>query len=210
MKRILIADDHQIVRAGLKDLLSQDATLTVAGEASSGEETIKMVREQEWDAVLLDISMRDMNGVDTLKQIRRRKPNLPVLILTMHPEAQFAINLLRAGANGYVSKESAPEQLLDAIRTVLDGRRYVSPALGDLLAQGLTGDATKVPHTDLSEREFQVFCKLAAGQAVADIAADLFLSVKTVSTYRARVLEAMSMKTNAQLTHYAMKHGLIT
>jgi len=209
MTRILVADDHQIVRAGLKNLLSEYKEFTVAGEASSGADTIKMVRESEWDILLLDISMPDMNGVDTLKQIRRSKPGLPVLILSMHPEDQYAINLLRAGANGYVCKECAPEQLIGAIRTVVSGRRYVSPSLGDQLAGDLSGDTQKALHTELSEREFQVFCKLAGGQAVTEIANELFLSVKTVSTYRSRILEKMGMKTNANLTYYAIKQGLI-
>ncbi len=209
MTRILIADDHQIVRAGLKTLLSEHNEFTVAGEARSGADAVKMVRESEWDVVLLDITMPDMNGVDTLKQIKRSKPDLPVLILSMHPEDQYAINLLRAGANGYVCKECASEQLIDGIRTVVAGRRYVSPALGDQLAGDRIGDTQKALHTELSEREFQVFCKLAAGQAVSEIGKELFLSVKTVSTYRSRILEKMGMKTNANLTYYAIKHGLI-
>ena len=209
MTRILIADDHQIVRAGLKNLLSEYKEFTVAGEAGSGAETVKMVRASDWDLVLLDITMPDMNGVDTLQQIKRSKPDLPVLILSMHPEDQYAVNLLRAGANGYVCKECAHEQLIGAIRTVVAGRRYVSPALGDQLAGDLSGDTQKAMHTELSEREFQVFCKLAAGQAVSEIANELFLSVKTVSTYRSRILEKMGMKTNANLTYYAIKHGLI-
>jgi len=209
MTRILIADDHQIVRAGLKNLLAEYKEFTVAGEAGSGAETVKMVRASDWDLVLLDITMPDMNGVDTLQQIKRSKPDLPVLILSMHPEDQYAVNLLRAGANGYVCKECAPEQLIGAIRTVVAGRRYVSPALGDQLAHDLSGDTQKALHTELSEREFQVFCKLAAGQAVSEIANELFLSVKTVSTYRSRILEKMGMKTNANLTYYAIKHGLI-
>ncbi|HWP87001.1 MAG TPA: response regulator transcription factor [Burkholderiales bacterium] len=209
MTRILVADDHQIVRAGLKNLLSEYKEFTVAGEAGSGTDALKMVRESDWDVVLLDISMPDMNGIDTLKQIKRSKPDLPVLILTMHPEDHYAINLLRAGANGYVCKECAPEQLVGAIRTVASGRRYVSPALGDQLAGDLSGDGQNALHTELSEREFQVFCKLAAGQAVSEIADELFLSVKTVSTYRSRILEKMGMKTNANITYYAIKHGLI-
>jgi len=209
MTRILVADDHQIVRAGLKNLLSEYKEFTVAGEAGSGTDALKMVREADWDVVLLDISMPDMNGIDTLKQIKRSKPDLPVLILTMHPEDHYAINLLRAGANGYVCKECAPEQLVGAIRTVASGRRYVSPALGDQLAGDLSGEGQNALHTELSEREFQVFCKLAAGQAVSEIADELFLSVKTVSTYRSRILEKMGMKTNANITYYAIKHGLI-
>jgi DNA-binding NarL/FixJ family response regulator len=207
--RILIADDHQIVRAGLKTLLAGYDDFAVAGEAGSGAEAIRMVRDADFDIVLLDITMPDMNGVDTLKQIKRARPELPVLILSMHPEDQYAVNLLRAGASGYVCKEGAPDQLVTAIRTVVQGRRYVSQALGEQLAAGLNGDTQKPLHIELSEREFQVFCKLAAGQAVSQIATELFLSVKTVSTYRSRILEKMKMKTNADLTYYAIKNGLI-
>ncbi|MEO7726466.1 MAG: response regulator transcription factor [Burkholderiales bacterium] len=209
MKKILVVDDHPIVRAGLKCLLAEYKEFDVAGEASSGTDALKMVRESDWDVVLLDISMPGMSGIDTLKQIKRSKPDLPVLILTMHPEHQYAINLLRAGAMGYVCKECVPEQLVDAIRTVTSGRRYVSPALGDQLAGDLSGDGQNALHTELSEREFQVFCKLAAGQAVSKIADELFLSVKTVSTYRTRCLEKMGLKTNAHISHYAIRHDLI-
>ena len=209
MIRILVADDHQIVRAGLKNLLSDYPDYTIAGEAASGAEAVKMVRESEWDIVFLDVSMPGMNGVDTLKQIKRVKPDLPVIIFSMHPEDHYAVNLLRAGANGYLSKACEPLQLVTAIRRVLAGRRYISPALGEQLAGDLNGEAKKAPHTELSEREFQVFCKLAAGQVVSEIAAELFLSAKTVSTYRTRILEKMGMKTNANLTYYAIKSGLI-
>ena len=209
MTRILVADDHQIVRAGLKNLLSEYKEFTVAGEAGSGTDALKMVRESDWDVVLLDISMPDMNGIDTLKQIKRSKPDLPVLILTMHPVDHHAINLLRAGANGYVCKECAPEQLVGAIRTVASGRRYVSPALGDQLAGDLSGDGQNALHTELSEREFQVFCKLAAGQAVSEIADELFLSVKTVSTYRARILEKLQLHTRMEAAMYAVRQNII-
>lgn len=209
MTRILVVDDHEIVRAGLKELLSTYHEFTVAGEAGSGADAVKMVREANWDVVLLDISMPDMNGIEALTQIRRIKPEQPVLILTMHPEDQYAVNLLRAGANGYLRKECSPEMLVAAIRTVASGRRYISPALGDQLAGELDGEGHKAPHTELSEREFQVFCKLAAGQAVSEVADELFLSVKTVSTYRARILDKMRIKSNAHITYYAIKHGLI-
>ena len=209
MTRILVVDDHEIVRAGLKELLSIYGEFTVAGEAGSGTEAVKMVREANWDVVLLDISMPDMNGIEALTQIRRIKPEQPVLILTMHPEDQYAVNLLRAGANGYLRKECSPEMLVAAIRTVASGRRYISPALGDQLAGELDGEGHKAPHTELSDREFQVFCKLAAGQAVSEVADELFLSVKTVSTYRARILDKMRIKSNAHITYYAIKHGLI-
>ena len=209
MTRILVVDDHEIVRAGLKELLSIYHEFTVAGEAGSGADAVRMVREANWDVVLLDISMPDMNGIEALTQIRRIKPEQPVLILTMHPEDQYAVNLLRAGANGYLRKECSPEMLVAAIRTVAAGRRYISPALGDQLAGELDGERHKAPHTELSEREFQVFCKLAAGQAVSEVADELFLSVKTVSTYRARILDKMRIKSNAHITYYAIKHGLI-
>jgi len=209
MTRILVVDDHEIVRAGLKELLSIYHEFTVAGEAGSGADAVRMVREANWDVVLLDISMPDMNGIEALTQIRRIKPEQPVLILTMHPEDQYAVNLLRAGANGYLRKECSPEMLVAAIRTVASGRRYISPALGDQLAGELDGEGHKAPHTELSDREFQVFCKLAAGQAVSEVADELFLSVKTVSTYRARILDKMRIKSNAHITYYAIKHGLI-
>jgi DNA-binding NarL/FixJ family response regulator len=209
MIRILIADDHAIVRAGLQTLLSGHPDMEVAGEASSGTEAIRMVREGKWDVVLLDISMPDKNGVDTLTEIKRHRPELPVVMLSMHPESQYAVSLLRAGASGYVSKEGAPEELVVAIRTVAQGRRYVSATLGELLAADLDRTADRSLHGGLSEREFQIFCKLATGQPVSRIAEELFLSVKTVSTYRARILEKMGMKTNADLTYYAIKNGLI-
>jgi len=209
MTRLLVVDDHQIVRAGLKSLLSDYKEFTVGGEAGSGIDAVRMVRESNWDAVLLDISMPDMNGIEALTQIKRLKPALPVLILTMHPEDQYAINLLRAGASGYLCKHCSPEALISALRTVLSGRRYISPALGDQLVGELEGEEPKAPHTDLSDREFQVFCKLANGQAVSEVADELFLSVKTISTYRARILEKMHIKSNAHITYYAIKHGLI-
>jgi two-component system invasion response regulator UvrY len=209
MTRVLVVDDHEIVRAGVKELLSEFNEFTVAGEAGSGAGAVSMVRESDWDIVLLDISMPDMNGIDTLKQIKGIKPNLPVLILTSHPEENYAINLLRAGARGYLHKECTPQVLVDAIRTVVSGRRYVSPALSQQFAAELNGEGQNALHTALSQREFQIFCKLAEGQTVSEIAEDLFLSVKTVSSYRARLLEKMDMKTNAQVTYYAIKHGLI-
>jgi two-component system, NarL family, invasion response regulator UvrY len=167
------------------------------------------VRESDWDAVLLDITMPDMDGIDTLQRIKRSKPDLPVLILTMHPEDQFAINLLRAGANGYMCKDCAPAELADAIRTITSGKRYVSPALRHQLAASLSGADQGDLHTRLSEREFQVFSKLAVGKAVSEIATELYLSAKTISTYRSHVLQKMGFKKNADITYYAIKHGLM-
>jgi DNA-binding NarL/FixJ family response regulator len=209
MIRILIADDHAIVRAGLKAFVAAEIDMEVAAEAGTGAETIELVRAGDFDVVLLDIAMPDRNGVDTLKTLKALRPELPVLILSGFAEQQYALNLLRAGASGYLNKEAAPAQLVGAIRTVVQGRKYVSPQLAEILADGVTGDAARPLHTRLSQREFQIFCKLAAGAAVSQIAEELFLSVKTVSTYRARILEKMGVASNADLTYYAIKNGLI-
>ncbi|HEY1327124.1 MAG TPA: response regulator transcription factor [Casimicrobiaceae bacterium] len=209
MIRILIADDHAIVRAGLKQFIADQVDMEVSAEAASGAEAIAAVRAGEFDVVLLDISMPDKNGIDTLKTLRHVKPELPVLMLSAYAEDQYAVNLLRAGAAGYLNKEAASTQLVGAIRTVVQGRKYVSPSLAQILADGVSGDAEKPLHAELSQREFQIFCKLAAGAAVSKIADELNLSVKTVSTYRTRILEKMAMKSNADLTYYAIKNGLI-
>ena len=209
MIRILIADDHAIVRAGLKQFIADHADMEVAGEAATGAEAITAIRSQEFDVVLLDISMPDKNGIDTLKTIKHVRPELPVLMLSAYAEDQYAVNLLRAGAAGYLNKEAASSQLVGAIRTVVLGRKFVSPSLAQILADGVSGDADRPLHAELSQREFQIFCKLAAGAAVSKIADELNLSVKTVSTYRTRVLEKMAMKSNADLTYYAIKNGLI-
>jgi len=206
--RLLVVDDHLIVRAGLKSLLADYEEFTVGGEAASGADAVQMVRESDWDVVLLDISMPDMNGIEALAEIRRIKPKLPVLILTIHPEDQYAINLLRAGASGYLRKECMPEALVGAIRTVLSGGRYISPELSQQLATGLGGEQ-KAPHKQLSEREFQVFCKLARGQAVSEVAKALSLSVKTIHTHRSRILEKLHVKSNAHMAYYAVKNGLL-
>jgi two-component system invasion response regulator UvrY len=209
MIRILIADDHAIVRAGLRQFIADHDDMAVTGEAATGAETVAMVRAEPFDVVLLDISMPDRNGIDTLKALRHIRPELPVLILSGFAESQYAVNLLRAGAAGYVNKEAASTQLVSAVRTVVQGRKYVSPALAQILAEGVTTDAEGPLHSQLSQREFQIFCKLAAGIPVSKIADELFLSVKTVSTYRSRILEKMAMKNNAELTYYAIKNRLI-
>jgi len=209
MIRVLIADDHEIVRAGLRQFLSDEPDIQVTGEAGSGDEVMAQLRAGEFDVLVLDISMPDRNGIDVLKLIRQRKPDLPVLILSTYPEEQYAINLIRAGASGYLTKESAPDDLVKAIRSVAQGRRYVSAAVADLLIGGLGKQTEQPVHQMLSEREFQIFCKLSRGQSVSVIADELFLSVKTVSTYRSRILEKMGMKTNADLTYYAIKNGLV-
>jgi two-component system invasion response regulator UvrY len=206
--RVFVADDHALFREGVKALLAEESDLVVAGEAGTAKETLQRVRNEEWDVLLLDISLPDGSGIDLLRQIRPHKPNLPILILSMHPEEQFAVSLLRAGASGYITKDAVPELVVKAIRTLLNGRKYISTAVAQILAEDVGGD-NRPPHEQLSEREFQVFCKLAAGRAVGDIANELFLSNKTVSTYRARILEKMNSKSNADLTYYAIKNGLI-
>jgi len=209
MTRILIADDHAIVRAGLKQFIADQPDMEVAGEAATGNEAIQLARAGGFDVLLLDISMPDKNGIDTLKTVKQARPELPILMISGYAEDQYAVNLLRAGAAGYLNKEAASSQLVGAIRTVVCGRKFVSPALAQILADGVTGDADQPLHGELSQREFQIFCKLAGGAAVSKIADELHLSVKTVSTYRTRVLEKMGMKSNADLTYYAIKNGLI-
>ena len=209
MIRLLIADDHAIVRAGLKQFIAGEIDMEVAAEAGTGAEALAAATRGGIDVVLLDISLPDQSGVDVLKRLKRVRPQLPVLILSGYSEQQYAINLLRAGAAGYLNKEAASSELVSAIRTVAQGRRYVSPAIMQVLAADLAGEPGKPLHAQLSEREFQIFCKLAGGAAVSQIAEDLHLSVKTVSTYRTRILEKMSMKNNADLTYYAVKNGLI-
>jgi len=209
MIRILIADDHAIVRAGLKQFIAGAGDLQVTGEASSGAETIELVRNGEFDIVLLDIRMRDGSGIDTLRRLKAMRPELSVLMLSGFAEEQYALNLLRAGAAGYVNKEAAPSELVKAIRTVMVGRKYVSPELAQILATGVTGETEKPLHAQLSQREFQIFCKLASGESASKIADELLISVKTVSTYRTRILEKMNLKSNADITYYAIKNGLI-
>lgn len=209
MAQVLIADDHAIVRNGLKQLLNEERSIRLVGEAASGRETIDQLQQKKWDLLVLDINMPDRSGLDILRQIRATHPDMRVLVLSGFPEKQYAVNVLRAGASGYLNKEMAPEELLAAVRTVLQGRRYISPALAELLVSELDANPDKPLHAQLSEREFQIFCKLAAGQAASEIAAELCISVKTVSTYRARVLEKMHFSTNADITAYALRNGLI-
>ena len=209
MIKLLVIDDHAVVRAGVKQFLADAPDLEVAGEASNAEEAIRLVRAQAWDAVLLDIAMPDKSGVEVLKQIKREKPDLPVLILSMHPENRYAVQLLRSGASGYMQKETMPAELVSAIRTIVAKRKYVSPALAQMLATELDSVSEKPLHAVLSEREYQVFSRLAQGGSVSTIASELCLSVKTVSTYRARVLEKMKLGSNAELTYYAIKNDLM-
>jgi two-component system, NarL family, invasion response regulator UvrY len=207
--KILIADDHAIVRNGLKQLLADERSIKVIGEAKTGRDTLDKLQSEHWDLLILDINMPDRSGIDILRQVRATHPQTRVLILSGFPEKQYAVNVLRAGARGYLNKEMAPEELLAAVRCVLQGRRYVSPALAELLVTELDSDHEQPVHSNLSEREFQIFCKLATGRAVSDIANELCISVKTVSTYRSRVLEKMNFTSNADITAYALRNQLI-
>jgi len=206
---VLIADDHAVVRAGLKQFLDEDSAVVEVGEAASGRETLDQLRAKDWDLVLLDINMPDRSGIDVLRHIRSGYPRVRVLVLSGLPERQYALNVLRAGASGYLAKDAAAEELLKAVHTVLNGRRYVSASLAELLVEDLDSDRDKPLHDSLSTREFQIFCKLAAGRGVSDIANELSLSVKTVSTYRTRILEKMKFTNNADLTSYALRSGII-
>jgi two-component system, NarL family, invasion response regulator UvrY len=209
MVRVLIADDHALIRSGLMKLLQEDRSIREMGEAATGEQTLDRLRESRWDLLLLDINMPDRNGLDILKHVRSGFPDTRVLVLSGYPERQYARNVLRAGASGYLAKDSASEELLRAVRIVIQGRRYVSASLAELLVNDLDADADQPIHSQLSEREFQIFCKIAVGKSVSDIAEELCLSVKTVSTYRSRVLEKMSFKNNADITSYALRNGLM-
>lgn len=209
MIKLLIADDHTIVREGLKQILADTPDIAVVGEASSGQEIIKRVGTIDYDLILLDISLPGMSGLDVLKQIRLLKPSLPVLILSMYPEEQYAIRALRAGASGYLTKESASEELINAIRKVARGRKYITASLAEKIAFDWDREEGRPLHEMLSDREYQVFCMIASGKTVNEISKLLSLSIKTVSTHRARILKKMSMKNNAQLTHYGIKHNLV-
>lgn len=214
MIRIAIIDDHALVRAGLRQFFAEQPDFEVVAEACDGREALEIVRRGDVDVVLLDIAMPGQNGVDTLAAIRARAPTLPVLMLSSHPETHYATTLLRHGASGYLNKEGDPAEIVAAVRTLARGRRYVSAEtasrLADDLAKGHTGDQTRAPHEHLSDRELQVFLRLAAGQTVGALALGLSLSVKTISTYRSRVLLKMELTSNSDLTHYALRHGLIS
>ena len=209
MIRILVADDHTIVREGLKQILADVDDMAVRDEAGNGQEALAKIREGEFDVVLLDISMPGRSGLEILKEIKAERPKLPVLILSMHAEEQYAVRALRAGASGYMTKASAPDELIGAIRKVSCGRKYVSSSLAEKLALELDIDTKKPPHENLSDREYQVMLMLASGKSVTEIAEELCLSVKTISTYRARVMEKMNMKKNAELTLYAVQNHLV-
>lgn len=209
MIRILIADDHAVVRRGLKQIVADTPDIVVAGEASNGQEVLDRLLKADYDVVLLDITMPGSHGLDLLKELKSRKPGLPVLVLSMHPEDQYAVRALKAGASGYVTKESAPEELVAAIRKVTDGGKYVSSSLAERLALEKATGVSGPRHEVLSERELEVMLMIASGKTVSQIAAELWLSAKTVSTHRSRILEKMGIKNNVELAHYAIQNQLL-
>ena len=206
MIRILIADDHPMFREGLRRILAGYPDINVAGEASNGQEVFEKVRNNEYDIVLLDIAMPGTPGLEVLKQLKNEKPKLPVLVLSMYPEEQYAVRVIRAGASGYLTKEIVSEELMTAIRRISEGRKYITSSIAERLADDMEPAAEKPLHETLSYRELEVYRMIAAGKTTTQIAEELFLSVKTISTYRSRILEKMRMKTNAELIHYAVKH----
>jgi two-component system invasion response regulator UvrY len=207
--RVLIADDHAVFRRGLRETLAEIFSRVTFGEAKTAQETVELVRRHEWDVVILDISMPGKSGLDILDELKRLRARLPILLLSMHPEEQFARRALKTGAAGYLTKESVPEELKEAVRKVVAGGRYVSATLAEKLAVDLREGADTPLHELLSDREFQVLRMIASGKSVKDIAEELSLSVKTVSTYRARILEKSGMKTNAELIRYALQSQLV-
>ena len=209
MIRIAIVDDHAMVRAGLRQFFADQADFAVVAEAANGREALDIARQGEVDVLVMDIAMPGHSGVDALLAIKARAPDLPVLILSGFAEQHYATTLLRQGASGYLNKDCDPEDIVQAIRTVHRGRRYITPGVAELLAQGLAERRDALPHTQLSERELQVFLRLARGETVGHIASSMSLSVKTVSTYRTRVMEKMGLESNSELTYYSLKNGLI-
>jgi DNA-binding NarL/FixJ family response regulator len=209
MIRVFIADDHSIVRKGMKQILSRTSDIEVAGEASTGQEALEKIWANNFDVVILDISLPGRNGLEVLKQIKSQKPKLPVLILSMYPEEHYAVRVFKAGAAGYLTKESDKSELIEAIRRIAQGKKYITPALAERLADELEPGADKAPHDKLSDREYHLLCLIAKGKNTKEIAAELSLSIKTIGTHRASLLDKMEMKSNAELTHYAIQHKLV-
>ena len=207
--RVLIVDDHAIVRRGLRALLADEFGGAVFGEASDARQALEQLRKTTWDIALLDVTMPGKSGLELLKELKAEWPALPVLVLSGHTEGQFAVRVLQAGAGGYVTKESAPEELAKAIRKVLSGGRYVSSALAEKLALGVTHDSTRTPHEGLSDREYDVMSRIGSGRTVTEIAEELSLSAKTISTYRARILEKLGVRNSAEIVQYAIRNGLV-
>ena len=209
MIKILIADDHAVVRRGLKQIVSETRDMKVTGEAGNGAEVIEKTSKNDYDAVVLDITMPGVNGLDILKQLKQGRPRLPVLVLSVHSEEQYAVRALRAGAAGYLTKESAPDELIAALRAIARGKKYVTPSLADKLVASVGMEIDQPLHERLSDREFQVLRLIASGKRSQEIAEELFLSPKTISTFRSRILQKTGLKNNAELTYYSVKHGLV-
>lgn len=209
MLKVLIVDDHAMIRVGLKQVLLKVFGGAVIGEAENAQEALIQVRAKQWDLVIMDITMPGRSGLDALQDVKLARPKLPVLIMSMHGEDQFALRVLKAGAAGFISKHSPPEELVKAIQKILAGGRYVSPSVAEKMVLNLGRETGKPPHESLSEREFQVMCMFAMGKTNKQISEELSLSVKTISTYRARILEKMNMQSNAELTRYAIKNELV-
>lgn len=205
---VLIVDDHAIVRQGLRQILLESGKVMLIGEAACGGEAMRQIREGEWNLVVLDISLPDRSGIEILKLIKKERPRMPVLMLSMHEEALYAIRALKAGASGYLTKQSAPSELMTAINQVARGRKYLTTTLAEAMADSLGVEHDRPLHEALSDREYQTLCLIASGKSLTDAAEEMCLSVKTVSVYRSRLLEKMKLKNNAELTHYAIKNGL--
>ena len=209
MLKVLIADDHAVVRQGLKNILLNEDSKALFGEAESGADVMELAGKQKWDIVIMDISMPGRNGLEVLKDMKRDYKELPVLVLSAHPEDQYAIRALRSGASGYITKASAPDELVKAIQKIISGETYISSDLARQIPLYLNPEVQQAPHERLSDREYQVLCMMASGKTVKQISVELSLSVKSISTYRTRILEKTGMKTNAELIHYAIEHKLV-
>ena len=209
MLKILIADDHPVVRQGVKQILTEELQLKQFGEARNAREVLENVSKKKWDILILDINLPDMNGLEILRQLKKVHPDLPVLVLTVFDEDQIAIRVLKAGAAGFVTKETMPNELIAAVKKIHSGGKYVSPSLAEKLVFNIYAEDEKPVHHKLSNREYQVICLIAAGKSVKQIAEELYLSIQTIRTYRTRILEKMEMNTDAELIHYAIQHGLI-
>lgn len=209
MIRLFLIDDHELVRSGLRQIFASETDITIVGEASTSAQATELLRQHTVDVVLLDISMPDKNGLETLRLLRSNWPEIAVLMLSMYPDDQYAVRCVKTGAAGYLNKNCAASTVIEAVKHVAKGKRYITPELAEQLATHVVRDDDKAPHEALSDREFQTLCMIAGGKGLTQIAGDLSLSPKTVSVYRARILEKMQLKNNAELTHYAMKHGLV-
>ena len=210
MINVIIADDHAVVRKGLRQILEDTTDIKIKDEAVNGSELLEKLKNGKFDVVILDVSLPDMNGLEVLKEIKNLYPSQKVLIFTIYPEDQYAIRLLKSGASGYVNKNSDPEVLINAVRSIAVGRKYISPDLAELLASSLDSNSTRPPHEVLSDREFQVLCMIASGNSVGDIAKKLKLSSNTISTYRNRIMEKLDLKNNSEITYYAFRYDLVS